>query len=124
MSIAAATALASALGFYLLLGVVFALYFIVFGVGRLVPAAKGSGIGFRLTIFWGAIILWPVLLFRLLKGPAELVPPRTWRRAHARIWMVLIPLVALGVMAALMLRPAAPLNDALPAGIMLEEASS
>lgn len=124
MSIAVASALASALGFYLVLGLAFAVFFVIFGAARVVPAAKRSGFAFRFTIFWGAILLWPVLLVRLINGPPQLVPPRTWRRAHARIWVILIPVVALGIMMSLMLMPLAPVNDVLPKGVALEASQS
>ncbi len=124
MSIAMANAVASALGFYLVLGALYGLYFISFGAGAMVPAARGAGLGFRLMILPGAILLWPVLLARLIRGFPRPEPPRTLRRLHARLWMFLVPLVALGIMMALMLRPIDPLNDSLPRGVILEEASS
>ncbi|MDQ7019007.1 MAG: hypothetical protein Q9M33_07555 [Robiginitomaculum sp.] len=124
MSIAMANAVASALGFYLVLGALYGLYFISFGAAAMVPAARGAGLGFRLIILPGAIMLWPVLLARLIKGFPRPEPPRPLRRLHARLWVFLVPLVALGIMMALMLRPIAPLNDNLPRGIILEEASS
>lgn len=120
MSIALATALASALGFYLVLGLAYSLYFISFGVAQLVPAARGAGLGFRLIILPGAILFWPVLLARLIRGPAQPKPARALRRVHARIWMFLVPLLALGIILTLMLRPTVPVNDTLPKGIILE----
>ncbi len=125
MSIALATALASALGFYLVLGMLYGLYFVTSGAARMLPAAKGAGFGFRLMILPGAMLLWPILLVRLIKGKThQMAPARTYRRVHARIWVVLIPLVALGVMMTLMLRPVEPLNDKLPKGVILEEQTS
>ncbi len=124
MSIALATALASALGFYLLLGMAYGLYFITFGAQSMVPAARGSGLGFRLMTLPGAVLLWPVLLARLIKGYPKPEAPRALRQAHVRIWMFLVPLVALGIMLSLMLRPAPPLNESLPKGLILEERGS
>lgn len=119
-----ANAVASVLGFYLVLGVLYGLFFISFGAGRMVPAARGGGLGFRLIILPGAVLLWPVLLTRLIKGYPRPEPPRPLRRLHVRLWVFLVPLVALGIMMALMLRPIDPLNDTLPKGIILEEVSS
>ena len=124
MSIAVANALASALGFYLVLGFLYGLYFISFGAGAMVPAARGAGLGFRLMILPGAILLWPVLLARLIKGYPRPEPPGALRRLHARLWVFLVPLVALGIMMTLMLRPVDPLNDTLPRGVILEGTSS
>ena len=53
---------------YLGLGVLFALWFVAFGITKLDDSAKGTGIGFRLLIFFGAIPFWILLLKRLLKG--------------------------------------------------------
>ncbi|PHS27858.1 MAG: hypothetical protein COA84_03630 [Robiginitomaculum sp.] len=125
MSLALATALASALGFYLVLGVLYGLYFISFAAGAMVPAARGAGLGFRLMILPGAIMFWPVLLARLIKGyPAPAVPPRPLRGLHVRIWVFLVPIVALGIMMTLMLRPTDPVNDSLPKGVLIEEVNS
>ncbi len=122
MSLALATALASVLGFYLLLGIAYGLYFVTIGAAQMVPAARGAGFGFRLMILPGAILLWPVLLVRLIKGRTHRpAPPRALRGVHARLWVFLVPLVALAIMMALMLRPVEPLNDALPRGVIFEE---
>ena len=49
---------------YLLPGGLFALAFAAKGIDRVDPAAKGSGIGFRLAVLPGVILLWPFLLSR------------------------------------------------------------
>ena len=59
---------------YIASGLVFAPFFVWRGVGRIDPAAKGAGIGFRLVILPGVAALWPVMLRRWLGGrqpPAE-----------------------------------------------------
>ena len=59
---------------YLGLGVLFALWFVVFGITKLDDSAKGTGVGFRFLIFFGAVAFWALLVRRLLKGekrPAE-----------------------------------------------------
>jgi hypothetical protein len=121
MSLALATALVSAFGFYGILGLLYGLYFISYGASRVVPAARGAGIGFALIILPGAVLFWPLLLARLIKGqtrPKE--TPRALRHTHARIWVFLVPLLALGIMLTLMLKPVAPVNEKLPVGIILE----
>jgi len=74
------TWLAVALGLYALLGALFALGFVTVGVQRIDPAAKGSGVGFRLLIFPGSVALWPLLLKRWAGGqisaPVERNPHR------------------------------------------------
>jgi hypothetical protein len=49
---------------YVGVGVIFALTFSVFGLGRVDAAAKGASTGFRLIIFPGLVSLWPVFLIR------------------------------------------------------------
>jgi len=55
-------------GVYLALGAVFALVWITLLAGRADPGARGAGIGFRLIIAPAAMLLWPVLLAKALKG--------------------------------------------------------
>ena len=57
-------------GFYLAIGLVFALYFAWKGVERYDPVAEGAPWGFRLLVIPGAVALWPFLLPRTLRGRA------------------------------------------------------
>ncbi len=63
---------------YVACGLVFAPFFVWRGAGRLDPAAKSAGLGFRLIVLPGAAALWPVLLRRWLAGR----PTPTERNAH------------------------------------------
>jgi hypothetical protein len=54
--------IAGVLAAYALVGVVFAIAFVMRGIERVDPAAHGSGLGFRLLVMPGAAALWPVLL--------------------------------------------------------------
>ena len=56
------------LGAYLAIGAGIALLFLIFGVGRLDEAAKGTSIFFRVTIFFGCVLLWPYIVLRWLSG--------------------------------------------------------
>ena len=59
---------------YLARGLLFAVAFAARGVDSLDPAASESTRGFRILIVPGAMILWPLLLRRWLRGspqPAE-----------------------------------------------------
>lgn len=49
---------------YASLGCVFATWFLARGVGRVDPAATGSGVWFRLIILPGVVALWPVLAMK------------------------------------------------------------
>jgi hypothetical protein len=47
---------------YVVAGFLFAIAFVTRGVTRIDEAAQGSGWGFRVIIFPGTILFWPVLL--------------------------------------------------------------
>lgn len=53
---------------YLAIGVLFALWFVAFGITKLDDSAKGTSAAFRLLIFFGAIPFWILLAWRLFKG--------------------------------------------------------
>ena len=53
---------------YIACGLAFAPVFAWRGVGRIDPAARSAGLGFRLIILPGVAVLWPVLLRRWLAG--------------------------------------------------------
>jgi len=57
---------------YLALGLVFAVPFAAAWVGKIDPAARGSGWGFRLMIVPGSAVVWPVLVWRLM--PDRVIP--------------------------------------------------
>ena len=65
----AARAFAVLLAAYAAIGALFALAFAWRGAARLDPAARASGVAFRLIILPGAAALWPLLLVK-------------WRRAR------------------------------------------
>ena len=69
-NIAVVTQILSGLALYVGAGLVFALAFLSIGVGRIDPSARGSGLGFRLTILPGVVALWPLMLVRWIVGGA------------------------------------------------------
>ena len=54
------------IGAYLVVGLLFAVWFVVGGVGRISPASRGTGWGFRVLILPGSAALWPVLVYELV----------------------------------------------------------
>ena len=76
----AATVLVGALYFYGVIGIVFAIPFVVKGVQRIDEETIGSGWGFRLLILPGCMAFWPFLLRRWVSGrrtpPEERSPHR------------------------------------------------
>ena len=73
-----ATWLSWLLAGYLTIGLLVAVPFVIRGVDRIDPAARGAGWGFRLIIVPGTIALWPLLVLRWA-GRRE--PPQE-RNAH------------------------------------------
>ena len=71
---------------YALLGLVFAVPFVVFGVARVDAAARGASLGFRLLILPGVVALWPLLAQRWYRtwwrGASE---PPVETNAHRRL---------------------------------------
>ena len=63
---------------YIACGLAFAPFFVWRGIGLIDPAAKATGLGFRLIILPGVAALWPVLLRRWLTGRQ----PPVERNAH------------------------------------------
>jgi len=66
---------------YLVCGMVFAVPFVLVGVSRMDPHAAHGTWGFRILIFPGATLLWPLLAWRWRKGQHE--PPEE-NNAHRR----------------------------------------
>jgi hypothetical protein len=101
---------------YLLLGLLFGLPFVALGAGRLDPAARGAGMGFRLLILPGSIALWPILAWRLLRSDRAAGPSST--RLHRRQRMLVYGLalvLPLGFAMALRARPELTTETGLPA---------
>ena len=57
----------TAMDVYLALGLVFAIAFVIFGVGKIDGNAVKGSWGFRLLILPGCMALWPLLLKRWLQ---------------------------------------------------------
>jgi hypothetical protein len=77
-----ATLLVGLLTTYVGIGAFFAVAFVVGGVQRIDPMARGAGWGFRLLIAPGATLFWPLLLLRWAAG--SMAPP-VESNAHRRL---------------------------------------
>jgi hypothetical protein len=53
---------------YVAIGLAFAAAFVPFGVVRVDQGARGAGIGFRVLLVPGTVLLWPVLARRWLRA--------------------------------------------------------
>jgi len=71
MALELARGAAAALGAYLVLGVIFALWFVLRGVQRVDRDAQDGSPGFRIVIFPASVALWPLLLARAIRGGGE-----------------------------------------------------
>ena len=74
-----AAILLSIAAIYLLCGFLFALPFVLIGVGRIDPHAAHGSWGFRVLIIPGTMLFWPLLARRWLRGIHQ--PPEE-RNAH------------------------------------------
>ena len=70
----------SLIGIYALIGLLVAVPFAFLGVQRIDPAAREGTWGFRLLIIPGAVLFWPLLLTRWVRG----TPPPEEQSAHRR----------------------------------------
>lgn len=68
---------------YASIGAVFAALFLALWVGRLDPAAAHATWGFRLLVFPGVALFWPLFLLRLLQGATA--PPDEWTAHRAAV---------------------------------------
>lgn len=79
MVLSLARALVALLAIWFAVGVLFALAFAWVGVARVDREAKGASFGFRLLILPASAALWPLLLWRWMRGQGE---PPTEHNAH------------------------------------------
>ncbi len=66
-------------GIYLSVGAVFAVPFLVRGIERIDPSARGASVGFRLIVVPGVLAFWPLLGWRWVRGAGA---PPDERSAH------------------------------------------
>ena len=52
---------------YAAAGLIFAVWFVMAGIGRIDAAARDAGPGFRLIVLPGVAALWPLLLKRWIE---------------------------------------------------------
>lgn len=102
---------------YLILGVVFAIAFVIKGVNEIDEGAHGSSIGFRIIIIPGVIVFWSVLLKKWMQRkdqnkedqkPKYSFAIKPLRKDHFRIWQMLAILLPFIIIAAVVVRPEFP----------------
>ena len=58
------------LGAYAAAGLVVGIVFVTYGVTRVLAPPRPASIGARLILLPGAIVLWPLVLYRWMRGGA------------------------------------------------------
>jgi len=74
-------------GLYLLCGFIFAIPFVLIGVGKIDPHAAHGSWGFRILIFPGSTLLWPLLAKRWIQGIHQPPEERNAHRLNAKVRM-------------------------------------
>jgi hypothetical protein len=95
-----------ALALYAAAGFAVAVAFLAIGVTRVLPEPARVTLGARIMLFPGTAALWPYVLIRWLKSSMT----RSHRSAHRALWPIVALAVALGLAAALALRPPPNVN--------------
>lgn len=83
MTVNAAEFVVTAVALYLAFGAAFAAVFLWRWVGILDPLATHGTTGFRILVFPGVAMLWPVFALRLARGVME--PPDEWTAHRAAV---------------------------------------
>lgn len=101
---------------WLYAGVAVATLFLLFGIDRVSPDARGAYL-FRPLLVPGIVLLWPLVLWRWLRleqGADAAIAGRyrPVRDAHARVWAVLAIVIPAILIGALTVRQAPPGPDA------------
>ncbi len=108
------------------IGCLFALWIQRSVLERMDPAVRGTGLGLRLILFPGLILLWPLLTWvwwgnRTRSNRAEAWVERMWpgraRRVHRYAWQALAVLVPIGLAMILGWRPTRSTVDPFPNGL-------
>ncbi len=74
-------------GLYLLCGFIFAIPFVLVGVGKIDPHAAHRSWGFRILILPGTTLLWPLLAKRWIRGVHEPAGEKNAHRLNAECKM-------------------------------------
>ncbi len=82
-----AAILLSLAGLYLRCGFIFAIPFVLVGVGKIDPHAAHGSWGFRILILPGTTLLWPLLAKRWIRGVHEPPEEKNAHRLNAKCKM-------------------------------------
>lgn len=118
-----ATAVLGVVQGYLWIGIAVAVVFVIWGVGRVEPNARGAW-AFRPLIVPGVVLIWPLVLWRwrqVEQGVDAQARHRPPRRAQDRVAVMLAVAIPLILVAGLLVRQNGPLER--PA-VLLEAAEA
>lgn len=106
---------------YSIVGLTFAIPFVLFWSGRLDPAAKAGTLGFRLAILPGTVAMWPLLALKTLcslhrctehPNPEHQKTASIQRRVHGAIFIALAVTLPAVCSLSLLARPRGQLSTA------------
>ena len=69
--------------FYVLVGLLFGLLFVSRLIDRVDPAAAGGAWQVRLLLLPGSVLLWPLLIWRVVRYPSDIPGERTPHKNRA-----------------------------------------
>ena len=72
------------LGIYLAVGLIVAIWLVVWGLARLDPVARDGSSGFKILVLPGLCVFWPIFVSRLLEG-RQLPEERNAHRRRSKI---------------------------------------
>jgi hypothetical protein len=73
------------MGIYVLIGLFFAPFFVVRGVGTMDAVARNATAMFRVIIVPGVMVLWPYLALRWIRGASDPPEEKNAHRTAARV---------------------------------------
>lgn len=100
------------IGVYLLIGICFGVWFVSRGAAQRDATARSASTRVRMIFLPGAVALWPLLLTTgsaAERSSHPSGPQRSstdLRQRHVMMWLTLGPVLLLGVLSLLLLRPA------------------
>jgi len=84
MTVTLANSLVLLIEVYLMLGLLFAIFFVSKGLGKIDPTAKAGTLGFRLLLIPGTMAFWPLLAKRWWQDATEPPEEKNQHRILAR----------------------------------------
>ena len=112
---------------YLAIGLIFGLIFAAVGWNRVTASDATGTLAFRVVLIPGSALLWPWLLARWItrswRAKIRIVNVDTLRRRALLFWIVLVPIAAVVLVAAILMRTDREASSATAASLKAEQTS-